>query len=196
MLPRADRGRGDPSLPDGPDRGSMVVDMALRYQSSEGRSESTIQQILNAPFGKMVENFALAIQSAQQAIDAYSLRIMDRMSDRDQGLELEDGRKLSMLELGLTPAFYHFRQATVEVRLSMSIRRFSGTTAYAGAKDPTAPFKALADPGATAAGGVDPATAAKYSYPPGDSCLVRAKIDALPAPATLSARLRQKRKKR
>lgn len=93
-------------------------------------------------------------------------------------------RSRSMLELGLTPSFYHFTEARFEARVSFTIRRSSSSSTGA----------VVGEAGAGAAP-VNSALASKYSYPPGDSSSIQTRLVSKPVPATLSLRLREIKKR-
>jgi hypothetical protein len=153
--------------------------MAERRGQGEARSGGAVQQLLNVPFGKMVESFAAALQEPQEALDRNSLATLEAMADRGRGLRI-GSRRRSMLELGLVPAFYHFPEARFEARVSFTIRRSSSSSAGAVVGQ------------AAGAAPVDSSLASKYSFPPpADSSSIKTRLVSKPVPATLSVRLRQ-----
>jgi hypothetical protein len=75
-----------------------------------------------APLGKLVEGIGMAIAEAQHNMDRFVIKTLELLDDNDQnGVQLPDeAGKRSMLELGFTPSFYHFREATITAKVAFS----------------------------------------------------------------------------
>ena len=87
---------------------------------------------------------------------------------------------MNMLQVGLMPTFYQFTEATIEVRLSITMREErEGPTVRQGGK-----FLGLGLSRAHAAS-VDFRTANKYSYQASGSSLLRATLRPVPPPTRL-----------
>jgi hypothetical protein len=96
------------------------------------------------------------------------------------GHQVEGGRtvpvKLSMLELGFTPTFYHFVETVIEVRVALRVSRSenaAGSTVYA-LKGTT----------------VDATYAGTYNYDLEAACLFKTKLVPIPSPPLLEQRIR------
>src|SRR5687768_4735932 len=93
------------------------------------------QELLDVPFGEMVTSLGVAIGHAQFELDRVSLQIAQMMAGQEFTVPGEDGepgepqrllvefggQRLSMLELGFTPSFYHFVDTIIEVKVSITI---------------------------------------------------------------------------
>jgi hypothetical protein len=75
------------------------------------------QLLQNVPLGTMVENLGIAIATAQERLDNVAIDATLRLANTQTTLLDADGNTVtrSLLELGFTPTFYHFTEATLEV---------------------------------------------------------------------------------
>ena len=75
-----------------------------------------------APLGKLVEGIGTAIAEAQYNMDRFVIKTLELLDNNDEnGVQLPDEvGKRSMLELGFTPSFYHFREATITAKVAFS----------------------------------------------------------------------------
>ena len=91
------------------------------------------KDLLQVPFPEMVKAMATGIAEAQLALDMTSLRIAKLMSgapDPEASTEAEKKKNLvkfhggeySLLELGFTPTFYQFTEATLDVSFIASMQ--------------------------------------------------------------------------
>jgi hypothetical protein len=76
--------------------------------------------VLDTPLPELVRRLGLAVAEAQQALDVNSLDIAKRMAERN--VDLGDGTMRSLLSLGFTPNFYAFSEASIEAKLTFTIR--------------------------------------------------------------------------
>jgi hypothetical protein len=88
------------------------------------------QQLAEVPISSMIESLALGIAKAQQALDASSVATLQKFGKETITIGKE---KKSLLECGLLPSFYFFSEATLELRISMSMRSEESTTVGAQA---------------------------------------------------------------
>lgn len=92
--------------------------------------------VLDAPLPELIERLGRAVADAQHALDNNSLDIARRMAERNVEL---GGQMWSLLSLGFTPTFYAFAEATLEAKLTFTIREsteFSvGGSVTGGMKD-------------------------------------------------------------
>ncbi len=81
-----------------------------------------LTELESAPLPEIVKNLGLAIGEAQHALDLNSVEQFRMMADKENGVQLpNESEKRSLLELGLTPSFYHFTEATIEARVAFSM---------------------------------------------------------------------------
>lgn len=167
------------------------------------------QELSNVPFSELVSNLGLAIAEAQFAMDETGIRLAQMMggeyevtetnpvtgqttSETKKSLVKFDGQELSMLELGFTPTFYQFTEATIEIKISIS---FSQTTEYERTRS-TRTVSAVYTSffigayGRVKATSVSARYANQFNYSAEGSSLMRAKIMPIPAPAVLEERIR------
>ena len=97
---------------------------------------------------------------------------------------------MNLLQAGLTPTFYQFTEASIEVKLSISIKQTSETSSNPGPSNP-APAKAarlqLFNTKAFASS-VNYRTANTYSYTAEGSSVLRATLKPVPMPPRLTPR--------
>jgi hypothetical protein len=82
------------------------------------------QLLQNVPLGTMVENLGIAIATAQERLDNVAIDATLRLANTQTTLLDADGNTVtrSLLELGFTPTFYHFTEATLEVSFIASMQ--------------------------------------------------------------------------
>jgi hypothetical protein len=75
------------------------------------------QMLQDVPLGTMVENLGVAIATAQERLDNFAIEATLRLANTKTTMYDTDGREItrSLLELGFTPTFYQFTEATIEV---------------------------------------------------------------------------------
>ncbi len=79
---------------------------------------SVIGQMLESvPLGTMIENLGMAIATAQERLDNVAIEATLRLANTMATLYDADGNEVtrSLLELGFSPTFYQFTEATIEV---------------------------------------------------------------------------------
>jgi hypothetical protein len=82
------------------------------------------RQLAEVPVSSMIESLALGIAKAQQALDKSSVETLKAFGKE----KITVGKKeKSLLECGLLPSFYFFSEATLELRISMSMRSEDST---------------------------------------------------------------------
>jgi hypothetical protein len=165
------------------------------------------QELLNVPFGDMVESLGSAIAQAQHALDMNSVMMAELMSGSsyfetdDEGNEVVrqgvkvnfGGRSLSLLELGFTPTFYQFVDTIIEVKISISMHSEDSRSTSSSQK--TANVSARAGWGKASVKAsttsVSASYAAKNSYSAEGASLIRTKLVPIPPPAILEQRIKQ-----
>lgn len=91
----------------------------------------TVARVLqDVPLGRMVENLGLAIAAAQERLDTVAIDATLRLANTTATLYDADGREVtrSLLELGFTPTFYQFTEATIEVSFIATMRASEALT--------------------------------------------------------------------
>ena len=75
------------------------------------------QTLESVPLGKIVENLGVAIATAQERLDNVAIETALRLANTTVTLYDGDGNEVvrSLLELGFSPTFYQFTEATIEV---------------------------------------------------------------------------------
>jgi hypothetical protein len=89
---------------------------------------------------------------------------------------------MTLLQAGLTPTFYQFTEANIEVKLSISMKKTSEPTTDSKGKAVPAKTRAFASP-------VNFRTSATYSYEATGSSCLKATIKPVPPPARLMPRV-------
>ena len=142
---------------------------------------AAITSVLNAPLPEMLERLGNAIANAQFALDQSSIEIARRMGDRSKyGVDIGDD-KLSLIELGFTPTFYAFTEATIDIRVAFSMAE-------------TQEFGIKAHLGVNyyfVSASVDASYSQKYSFDASGSSSIKAKLVSLPPPPRLAELLRE-----
>lgn len=165
------------------------------------------QELLNVPFGDMVESLGMAIAEAQHALDMNSVMMAQVMSgssyiDTDeQGNEVVrpgfkvnfGGRALSLLELGFTPTFYQFVDTIIEVKISISMHSEDSRTTKSSQTNVSASAKVGWGKASTKVSttSVSASYAAKNSYSAEGASLIRTKLVPIPPPAILEQRIKK-----
>ncbi len=82
------------------------------------------QLLQTVPLGTMVENLGIAIATAQERLDNVAIDATLRLANTTTTLLDADGNTVtrSLLELGFTPTFYQFTEATLEVSFIASMQ--------------------------------------------------------------------------
>lgn len=82
------------------------------------------QLLQDVPLGTMIENLGVAIATAQERLDSVAIDATLRLANTKTTLFDGDGNEVSrsLLELGFTPTFYQFTEATIEVSFIASMQ--------------------------------------------------------------------------
>ena len=86
---------------------------------------SVVGQLLqDVPLGTMIENLGLGIATAQERLDNVAIEATLRLANTNTTLLDADGNTVtrSLLELGFTPTFYQFTEATLDVSFIASMQ--------------------------------------------------------------------------
>jgi hypothetical protein len=164
------------------------------------------QELLNVPMGDMIRQMAFAIADAQIQLDESSLRVAEMMGgqriDRDENgnptgapvdtTVLFAGERVSMLELGFTPTFYHFIDTIIEVKIAVKITQeiASSRTIKGEMKTARLTFGNGGISYSVTTVPVDATYSSKYSFTSEGSSLLRTKLQPIPPPAILEERIR------
>ncbi len=92
------------------------------------RSFNVGERLLEAPVPELIESLGKAIASAQYEMDATAVEIGEKLGNTTVSLRDENGKEVerSLLELGFTPSFYHFQEATIEVKMTINLEVEAG----------------------------------------------------------------------
>lgn len=144
-------------------------------------STAVIGEVLQAPLPAIVERLGIAVAQAQRAMDDAALRMAVLLGDKDSaGVEI-GRRTYSLLELGFTPTFYHFSEATVDAKLTFSLAQSSEQRLSVGATVGATVYFVMF------AASVNASYTSKYSFEAHGSSSLTARIAAVPPPARLSS---------
>lgn len=82
------------------------------------------EALLDVPMAEIIERMGRAIAEAQLRLDQNSVQSAVLLGETRLDLTDDTGAVVSrsLLELGFTPAFYHFSETTIEVRVELSIK--------------------------------------------------------------------------
>jgi hypothetical protein len=108
------------------------------------------QELLDVPLPDMVTKLALGIAEAQRALDENSVETAQTLADTtievvpaltqtiaangDVSFEAADPVEMSLLQIGLNPAFYQFAEASIEVTMDIKTTTSSETNISVGFK--------------------------------------------------------------
>ncbi len=122
--------------------------------------------------------------------------------DKDSDAEIRVPTRVSMLELGFSPVFYHFVDTIIEVKIAIKItrsREYSRTStnknarrsgAYRRKRSFWGTSRSSSNRSQVATSQVDATYASKYSYTAEGASLLRTKLSPVPPPALLEERIR------
>lgn len=82
------------------------------------------EALLDVPIGDIIEKLAIGIAEAQLRLDQMGVRVATMLAEAEVSFTDKDGKstKKNLLQLGFAPNFYHFTQAEIEVKLTMSMK--------------------------------------------------------------------------
>lgn len=137
------------------------------------------------PLPSMIGGLGRAVADAQLAMDQTSLEIARRLGDSEHhGVRFSgDEENRSLLELGFAPTFYHLSEATIDIRVSLSMSQSTETSLSVGATVGGAYGFVMF------AASVSASYSAKYSYEAAASSAITARFVAIPAPTLLAETL-------
>ncbi|WP_415895268.1 hypothetical protein ACMXYQ_15915 [Neptuniibacter sp. PT34_22] len=167
------------------------------------------RELSDVPFGEMISSMGLAIAEAQYAMDESGLRLAQMMSGEYEVEEVDpitgnsttstkeslvhfDGQKMSLIELGFTPTFYQFTDATIEVKISISFTEQSEFERKSSRRSVSGRAFGfiLGGSARVRTSSVSARYANKYNYSAEGSSLMRTRVMPTPAPAVLEERIR------
>ena len=133
--------------------------------------------LLEAPLPELIQRLGLAVAQAQSALDRNSIDVAKALIDTR--IELGDN-EFSLLELGFTPTFYAFTEATLEAKLTFSVQEqeefsIGGSVGVSVMSIVTATINA--------------SYTRKYSFTAEGASSIAARLVSLPAPSEFMERL-------
>ncbi len=129
-----------------------------------------------SPLPGLLNQLGTAIASAQRELDMNSIRMAMQLGDRENfGVDVDD-EKRSLLELGFAPVFYHFTEATIDIRVSLSTSTSTETKFATSATVGGAVYFVMF------AATVSASFASKYSFKSEASSSIVARIASIPPP--------------
>lgn len=154
------------------------------------------KDLIHVPFGELISSVAMGIADAQFRLDQSSMNVAEMMSgqklvrdingnpikvikDGRETFEAIDSRvyfgndKLSMIELGFVPNFYHFVDTVINMKVTFKISKTGEE------------YKVYTAP-------VDGHYASSYNFDVNFSASVTTKLVPIPAPTILEERIRSK----
>lgn len=138
------------------------------------RGQRAMMTVLDAPLPELVQRLGLAVAEAQHALDLNSLDIAKRMAEPN--VNLGDGQVRSLLSLGFTPTFYAFSEATLEAKLTFTIRE---STEFSVGASVSGGYAGLFS------ASVNAEYSRKYGFEVQGSSSIAARLVSLPPPARL-----------
>jgi hypothetical protein len=105
------------------------------------------QELLNVPFGEMVQKLALSVAEGQTELDRHSTDVAKYMAD--QKISLPDlsnpsggTKEFSLVAMGFLPAFYAVQEAEIEVKMAISMSKQTEKAGSASVKGGWGPVAA------------------------------------------------------
>lgn len=142
----------------------------MSYQQVVGSLESS-------PLPGLLTQLGIAIANAQRALDLNAVNMALQLGDRENhGVDVGEEEKKSLLELGFAPVFYHFSEATIDLKLSLSTSLT--TEASIGTSVTVGGMYYFVMAAAT----VSASFSTKYSFSADASSAVTARIASIPPP--------------
>lgn len=105
------------------------------------------QELLNVPFGEMVQKLALAVAESQTELDRHSTDVAKYMAEQKIQLpNLSDPtgapKEFSLVSMGFLPAFYAVQAAEIEVKMAISMTKQTEKAGSASVKGGWGPVAA------------------------------------------------------
>jgi len=141
------------------------------------------QELLNVPFPEMVKNLALAIAEGQTALDQNSLEVTKALAEQEIVLPgipsaanpTPADVTFKLIALGISPTFYQFQEAIIEVKMAITMTISTDFTLKVGAQ---AKFRAFS-------ASVNASYSRKYDYKVEGSSLLRVRLAPVPPPKAM-----------
>lgn len=130
--------------------------------------------ILNAPLPELIQRLGLSLANAQAALDENSIATAKAMGTTTVDI---DGTPRTLLELGFTPTFYAFTEATVEAKLAFTIAESSELSVGAELS--------VGNQFTLLSASVNASYTRKYSFEAQGASSIAARLVSLPPPAPL-----------
>jgi hypothetical protein len=154
------------------------------------------EALLDVPIADMVQKLGVAIAEAQLRMDQVGVRIATMLADAKVDFTDGDGNVTTknLLQLGFTPNFYHFTEATIEVKLTMSMKveeGFSfGLHANVGSGSPPVDVPASDNRAVMWGVSIDVGYHRKYEFNMSGSSSITTKMVSVPAPTAFLDQIR------
>lgn len=148
-----------------------------------------VSDLHQVPLPSMLRELGRGVADAQFGLDQAGMEIAQRLGDaKTYGVQFSgEENKRSLLELGFAPTFYHFAEATIDVRVSLSMSQAFESTVSASATVGGAYYVVMF------AASVSASFTAKYSYEASGSSALTARLVAIPPPTVLAEALATRR---
>jgi hypothetical protein len=135
------------------------------------------RMLQEAPLPELIRQLGVAIAEAQRALDENSICMAHAMATQTYTI---GSSELSLLELGFTPAFYAFTEATVEAKLTFSMQESKETSV--GGSFGVSYFQLIA-------ASVNASYTRKFSFQAEGASSIAARLVSLPPPARFMEKL-------
>lgn len=133
--------------------------------------------LLEAPLPELIQRLGLAVAQAQSALDRNSIDVAKAMAEAKVTIGPNEH---SLLELGFTPTFYAFTEATLEAKVTFSVQEQEEVSVGGSLS-----VSYLSIVSAT----VNASYTRKYSFQAEGSSSIATRLVSLPAPSGLMERL-------
>jgi hypothetical protein len=153
-----------------PELSLIIIWTSTTHKHKEEAMPTIGQELLEVPFGKMIAEMGRAIANAQRELDQNAIQLLIQMANEE--ISLQEGKKVPLLALGLTPMFYAFQESTIEVKISITVRTHEEEDK-----------KAKSGFGLWSSS-VNAQYARSYDYSAEGASLLRTKLVAIPPPIT------------
>jgi hypothetical protein len=140
-------------------------------------AENIGRTLLEAPLPELIQRLGLAVAQAQAALDRNSIDVAKSLVDTKVTIGENEH---SLLELGFTPTFYAFTEATVEAKVTFSVQESSEIKV--GGSISVSYFSLV-----TAT--INASYTRKYSFSAEGASSIAARLVSLPAPSGFIERL-------
>lgn len=148
---------------------------------NEIAGKSPGQVLMDVPIPKMIEMVGKGIAHAQYELDASAIRAATLMSETKVDFRDANGNVTpkSLLELGFTPAFYHFSETEMEFKVTITTKVEAGIDLGVGGNLNSGTNQSLMF-GAT----INFDLHHKYNFDTTASSTIKTRMVAIPAPQT------------